>query len=100
MLIAVVIGVFGLSWNPANSQIESEYFAETGHYIEGEFLGYYRAHPQPEVVYGFPITETFIEASGQIVQYFQRARFEWHPENEADRRVVLTPLGSLLYEAI
>jgi hypothetical protein len=96
-LIAVIIGVFGLGWDPANSQIESEYFAETGHHVEGDFLLYYRAHPQPEVVYGYPITETFIDSEGLIVQYFQRARFEWHPENPPDQRVTLSALGELLY---
>ncbi len=36
--------------------------------------------------YGYPISEEFYEvnpADGQtyVVQYFERVRFEWHPDN-------------------
>ncbi len=47
-------------------------------------------------VYGYPITEQFVGREGRLVQYFQRARFELHPELTAGLRVQLTPLGRAL----
>jgi hypothetical protein len=43
-------------------------------------------------MFGYPISEEFFEG-GSVVQYFERARFEWHPENEGTPYVVL--LGQL-----
>jgi len=42
--------------------------------------------------FGFPISGFEIH-NGYIVQYFQRARFEWHPDQPAGQQVVLTNLG-------
>jgi spore germination protein len=60
------------------------YFPQTGHSLSGGFLQYWRAHGGLPV-YGYPITEEFVEVSpsdgkSYTVQYFQRNRFEWHPE--------------------
>jgi hypothetical protein len=49
-------------------------------------------------IYGYPISEAFRETSlhdGQtyVVQYFERARFEYHPENEKPYKVLLGRLG-------
>ena len=65
----------------------------TRHSVEGAFLDFYRTIPNPELVYGFPITDAFTRADGLRVQYFQRARFEFGPAG-----VMLTPIGSALYE--
>ncbi len=60
------------------------YFAETGHTLQGEFLDYWLAEGGLER-FGYPRTEVFNEYDplvGQtyLVQYFERARFEFHPE--------------------
>jgi hypothetical protein len=45
-----------------------------------------------------PITEAFQDQTiGRIVQYFQRARFELYPENPAELKVRISPLGEYLY---
>lgn len=75
----------------------SEYFAQTGHYVSGDFLAYYRSVSNPEELFGYPITEVFVK-NGQTIQYFQRARFELHLELPLGQRVQLTPLGSRLYQ--
>ena len=78
----------------------NEYFSETGHNVSGDFLRFYRANQNAEQVYGYPITEEFIDArSGRRIQYFNRARFEYYPENTSDQRVKLSPLGDYLYES-
>lgn len=82
---------------PASAQSGSEYFAQTGHFVSGDFLAYYRSAPNAEVLFGYPITEAFTK-NGQTIQYFQRARFELHPELPAGQRVQRAPLGSRLYQ--
>ena len=76
------------------------YFTETGHYLGGEFLDYYNASPQASTLYGLPISEEFPQQfnSGVIlyVQYFERARMEWHPELPEGQRVQLGALSSYI----
>jgi hypothetical protein len=56
------------------------YFAETGHHLSNRagFLDFWRAKGQV-LLFGYPVSEEFVE-NGRIVQYFERARFEYHPE--------------------
>ena len=54
------------------------YFPETGFAIRGEFLRYFETHGGLEL-FGYPVTQE-IEENGFQVQWFQRARMEWHPE--------------------
>jgi hypothetical protein len=83
-----------LTNHPAHTQSPLfEYFPQTGHTVEGEFLNFYRAISNPEFVYGFPITESFFNEAGVQLQYFQRTRFEKAP----GQPVALTPVGSELY---
>lgn len=92
-LIAVFCLIF-ISWGSVQAQTtESEYFAETGHSVRGEFLTYYRSVPNPTLVYGYPLTEQFTSNDGKTVQYFHRARFELDPM----QGVKLTPLGRETY---
>jgi hypothetical protein len=55
------------------------YFEQTGHHLSNRtgFLDFWRANGQI-VIFGYPITEEIIE-NGIVVQYFERARFEYHP---------------------
>ena len=60
------------------------YIRETGHSLQGAFLNYWNAHGGVSI-FGYPLTEEFQEANpidGQVytVQYFERKRFEYHPE--------------------
>lgn len=75
----------------------SEYFPQTGHNLQGAFLDFYHAVPDPTTLYGYPITEAFTSRDGLQVQYFQRARFELHPERPDGGRVQLTAIGLALY---
>jgi hypothetical protein len=93
---AVFILVFSLLASRGSAQAQSvdvRYFPETGHYVKGVFLQFYSAANDPELVYGFPITEQITARDGRTVQYFQRARFELTASNH----VQLTPLGTLTY---
>jgi len=67
------------------------YFPETGHTLSYAFLQFYDQNGGLDV-FGYPITEPLVEG-GRIVQYFQRARMEWHPERPRGDRVVVGALG-------
>jgi sortase (surface protein transpeptidase) len=75
--------------------------ATTGHTLRGAFLAYWQANGGL-AVFGYPLTEELTEtntADGKAytVQYFERNRFEYHPENAGTRYTVL--LGLLGGEA-
>ncbi|OQA17181.1 MAG: hypothetical protein BWY63_02495 [Chloroflexi bacterium ADurb.Bin360] len=89
-----------LGWVPkGQAQIGGDYryFAETRHAVRGEFLEFFDTYGGLSV-FGYPKTEPFVQ-DGLVVQYFQNARFESHPENPAPYRVQLGLLGvDLKYE--
>jgi len=69
---------------PATNDAQTRYFPETGHTIGGSFRAFWEAHGGI-VPFGLPITEEFQERNAldgtmRTVQYFERVRFEWHPE--------------------
>ena len=85
-------------WFSAQAQTSSyQYFSETGHSVQGDFLKFYNAASDPATLYGYPITEQFTDKDGLLVQYFQRARFEYHPNLPDGQRIVLTDLGRKMY---
>jgi hypothetical protein len=70
-------------------------FAETGYFVRGQFLDYWEERGGL-FSYGYPISEQ-IEEDGWQVQYFERARFESHPENAgSEYEVLLGHLGRQL----
>jgi hypothetical protein len=87
--------------NGATSDGYTEFFTETGHRLGGGFRAYWHAHglnmgdegiSQREslALFGFPISEEFTDPStGFTVQYFERARFEYHPENPEPYTILL-----------
>jgi hypothetical protein len=74
------------------------YFPEKGHWVTGPFLEKYNSVSNPAVVFGEPITDAFQdELYGITVQYFEKVRFEYHPEEIPDLQVKISPLGSFVY---
>jgi hypothetical protein len=84
-------------------------FSETGHSICRAFLSYWEEHGfeldgQPGVSYseslalfGLPLSDIHIEeieGRAFLVQWFERARFELHPENSPPYNVLLGLLGN------
>ncbi|HET7080070.1 MAG TPA: cellulase family glycosylhydrolase [Chloroflexia bacterium] len=63
---------------PPSNQPGTIYFTQTRHNLGGGFLEYWRAHGGLPI-FGYPLTEEFTEG-GYTVQYFERNRFEYHPE--------------------
>jgi hypothetical protein len=85
------------------------FFPETRHRACFGFLNYWRSHGldfgdagmsfrESLMLFGFPISEEFTDPqTGLTVQYFQRAVFEWHPQNQPPWQVLLDLLGAELY---
>lgn len=80
---------------PAATDPNCVYFAETGHKVCNSFLKYFKTNGGA-AVFGYPITE-YIQENGRIVQYFQFALFEWHPNKPAGQRVLVANLGQIYY---
>lgn len=96
----LVVCVLAITYRAVDAQTsDSQYFNETGHSVSGEFLDFYNKVSNPLLMYGYPITERFISKDGKDVQYFQRARFEYHLELPAGQQILLTPLGAETYRA-
>jgi WD40 repeat protein len=60
---------------PVSAQDIFDYYPQTGHYVQGDYLAWYRAHGGPDVL-GYPRTPDFRERD-RLVQYFQTVRLEW-----------------------
>ncbi len=71
------------------------YFAPTSHTLCHSFRAYWEQHGGL-AIFGYPISEEFQEQSTDgktyIVQYFERNRFEYHPENKGTPYEVLLGL--------
>ncbi|MFN8540987.1 MAG: hypothetical protein U0232_26340, partial [Thermomicrobiales bacterium] len=96
----VLLGQFGRAIHPADPPVAEipgqNFFPQTGHNVPNDFMAYWNANgglPQ----FGFPlsevITETLEDGKQYQVLYFERARFERHPENVAPYNVLLGQFG-------
>jgi hypothetical protein len=61
---------------------QARFYPQTGAWLHGGFRRYYDALPDALQRFGYPVTNE-LQEQGLTVQYFERARFEWH-RDEAD----------------
>ena len=78
--------------------LTSYFFTETGHNLGNAFLTFWQRNGGL-AVFGYPLSEEVVEtneADGNqyTVQYFERNRFEWHPERSQSNNVQLGLLGT------
>jgi hypothetical protein len=93
----------------ADAPGECLYFAETQHSLCGAFRAYWESHglefdgaagtsyAESLALFGLPISEPQeeeIDGTTLTVQWFERARFEYHPQNEPPFDVLLGRLGA------
>jgi hypothetical protein len=88
-----------------------QYFELTGRNLCEPFLSYYRQHginidrnvkafnnAENQALFGLPLTDAAQELGSDgksyLIQWFQRARLELHPENPPDTHVLLGRLGA------
>lgn len=102
----------GRPWEtlPKADPATPRYFPETGHAIAFEpFWQYWRRYGlelgdpgiserESLAFFGYPISEPQMETNADgdtvLTQWFERARFEWHPHNPEPYKVLLGRLGS------
>ncbi|NWJ98215.1 MAG: hypothetical protein HXX20_20865 [Chloroflexi bacterium] len=91
--------------NATRVSTDCTFFAAVGHSLCGKFYAYWRSHGlefgdsgvstrEALALFGYPISESYLDpVSGLTIQYFERSRFEYHPENAGTPYEVL--LGRL-----
>ncbi len=101
----------GRDWNtfPKANPSAPNYFSETGQAIAPQFLDYWRnnglefdgrggkSFQESLALFGYPISQAQMENNAGIevlTQWFQRARFEYHPNNPNPYKVLLGRLGA------
>lgn len=94
------------AFDPVGEQVSPDclYFETTGQNACGAFLNYWQSHGlnfgdsgtsyrESLALFGYPISDEFTDPdTGLTVQYFERARFEYHPENAGTQYDVLLGL--------
>jgi hypothetical protein len=93
-----VLGSVSLAQTPGPGGNNCQTFQQTGHKVCGRFLQYWQQNGGL-AQQGYPISETFTETSDlngrpYTVQYFERAVFELHPDNQPPYDVLLSQLGT------
>jgi hypothetical protein len=104
-VLVVLAGLLAWGWGmPGTTAAQSsggcQTFPQTGHKVCGRFLTYWQSHGGL-AQQGYPLSEEFQETSDlnglpYTVQYFERAVFEYHPENKPPYDVELSQLGTYL----
>ncbi len=78
--------------NPART-----YVPQTGHSLAEPFRSYWNNNGGLQL-FGYPISEPMTQ-DGLMVQWFERARFEYHPELKGTgQEIELTQLGRMAYD--
>ncbi|MDE3074706.1 MAG: hypothetical protein KGJ86_04690, partial [Chloroflexota bacterium] len=94
LVAALCLLVFAVPQTAAAAAADTHFFPQTGHSISFGFKHFFETHGGLEI-FGYPRTEE-IKEKGWTVQYFQRARFEYHPEHAGTRyEVELGLLGDM-----
>lgn len=80
-----------------NNTSTSHFFTETGHNLANGFFDYWLRNGGL-AVFGYPISEELVETNAAdskqyTVQYFERNRFEFHPEKQPPYNIQLGLLG-------
>jgi hypothetical protein len=91
--------------SPFQNSANRVYFPHTGHSVKESFLRFWLKNGDVRQ-FGYPISEEVPEISAEdgkvyTVQYFERARFEWHPiEAGGPNEVQLGLIGKQAYEKL
>jgi hypothetical protein len=92
--------------NEPTTNTSCEYAEPSSHYLCSAFRDFWHSHGldfgdagtsyrESLALFGYPISEAFVDPdTGFLTQYFERAVFEFHPENVVPYQVQLTRLGA------
>lgn len=100
LLLIALTSLFPTGAGAAVQAQQPRCFQETGFCVQGRFLDYWEAKGGLSIN-GFPISVEFTQrlddGNTYLVQYFERARFEYHPENDDLTQVLLGQFGRKIY---
>lgn len=82
---------------PFESTPERAFFPETGHSIQGGFLRFFLQRGGVDIL-GYPLSEETTQGNLRI-QYFQRARFEYHAAGSSQGALDIANIGDEFLEA-
>ncbi len=104
MLLLLAILTTAINAGGSAAQSETRVFPQTNHAIKGRFLAYWQANGGL-MSFGYPISDVTQEVSPldsktYAAQYFERAEFELHPENQPPYDVLLAQLGTVHYHRL
>lgn len=92
----ILAGVAGAPTAPVAPRDGAAFFAETGHNVDADLVAFWATNGGL-AQFGYPLTEEFVQRleDGKlyVVQYFERARIERHPENAAPNNIQLGQFG-------
>ncbi len=88
---------FADSAPPITVRHDLQYFPQTGYIVGYAFLTFWNANGGA-TIFGFPLTNEVVDPASQLtVQFFERSRFEYHPESAGSPQLVqLTNVGRIL----
>ena len=102
LLLVLGVLVSGLQAPPVGAATVERCFAESNYCIQGRFLAYWEANGGLDRN-GFPVSaerqETLEDGNTYTVQYFERLRLEYHPENPPPYDVLLGQFGRRMLSA-
>lgn len=81
-----------INGGPISSGAGSITFPQTGHRVEFPFYPYWEVQGGLPI-FGYPLTDQIVQG-GYRAQYFERQRFEHHPENQPPYNVLFGLIGS------
>ena len=97
--------------DPQGDNADCSFITATGHWLCRGFRDFWNSHGlefgdqgvsyrESLALFGYPISDEYVDpATGNTVQYFERARFEYHPGNSAQYKVQLGLLGGPSWQA-
>jgi hypothetical protein len=71
----------------------------TGYSVCYDFLTFYDRQGG-EALFGNPVSAFEFQPNGQILQHFEYARLEWHPEFDRGQNIILSDLGRLYFDSV
>lgn len=94
LIMAVLLMVSGLSARMPQQE-DGVFFEDAGYWVRGDFYQFYSAAPEPDRLFGNPISDPLPDPirPGITVQYFERARFDLDPTRPSGQRIRLGDLG-------
>ncbi len=80
-----------------NVRQDLRYFPQTGYVVGYAFLTFWNTNGGA-TIFGYPLTNEVVDPASQLtVQYFERSRFEYHPEADGTPQLVqLTNVGRII----